>query len=97
MVYASRLLRKLILSLAVRIHMQEAEKRAVELFVDLRNNGHKIVPNFRRFCYAAGVHMGTNRDWNFAWKMYNETKVASERNLWMRALAASPHVYVLQQ
>ena len=77
--------------------MKEAETKATQLFVDYKNNGHKVRPNFRRFCYPAGVRLGTNEDWNFAWKMYNKTKVASERSLWMNALAASPHLYVLQQ
>ena len=77
--------------------MKEAESKAVALYRDFKNNGHKIHPNFRSFCYSAGIRLGTNEDWDFAYKMYNETLVASERNLWMRALAASPHVYVLQQ
>ena len=92
-----RLLRKLILSLAVNTHMKEAETKAEQLYLDYKHNGHKVHPNFRSFCYSTGIRLGTNDDWNFAYKMYNETIVASERSLWMRALAASPHVYVLQQ
>ena len=92
-----RLLRRLILSLGVNTHMKEAEEKANQLYLDYKQNGHKVPPNYRAFCYSAGIRLGTNDDWNFAYKMYNETLVASERSLWMRALAASPHVYVLQQ
>ena len=77
--------------------MKEAEEKANQLYLDYKQNGHKVPPNYRAFCYSAGIRLGTNDDWNFAYKMYNETLVASERSLWMRALAASPHVYVLQQ
>ena len=53
--------------------------------------------NSRWIAYSAGVKYGAAEDWNFAWKMYNTTQVASERNLWLRALAASTDPYILQQ
>ena len=92
-----RLLRRLILSLAVNTHMKEAELKAQQLYLDFKQNGHKVPPDFRAFCYSTGIRLGETDDWNFAYKMYNETLIASERSLWMRALTASPHVYVLQQ
>ena len=58
-------------------------------------NGAKF--NYRWIAYSAGVKYGTPEDWNFAWRMYNTTQVASERNLWLRALASSNDPYILQQ
>ena len=49
------------------------------------------------FSIVLGVKHGTPEDWNFAWKMYNSTQVASERNLWLRSLASSNEPYIIQQ
>ena len=83
--------------MAVNTRMKEAEQKAEQLYLDYKHNGHQVPPNFRAFCYCTGVRLGQNEDWNFAYKMYNETIVASERGLWMRALSATPHLHVLQR
>ena len=83
--------------MAVDTRMTEAEEKAKQLYIDFKHNGHKVPPDFRAFCYSTGIRLGTTDDWNFAYKMYNETLIASERSLWMRSLTASPHVYVLEQ
>ena len=85
------------MSLATNTHMEEAQKKAQHLYQDFKRNGHKVPPDFRSFVYCTGIRLGTEDDWEFAYKMYNETLIASERSLWMRALTASPDVYILQQ
>ena len=77
--------------------MDEAEKKAQHLYQDFKMNGHKVPPDFRSFVYCTGIRLGNEEDWNFAFKMYNDTIIASERSLWMRALTASPDAYILEQ
>ena len=92
-----RLLRDLILTHSVASKMPEAEARAIQYFEDLKKNQKPVPPDFRWIAYSAGVKHGTPEDWNFAWKMYNSTQVASERVLWLKALASSNDPYILQQ
>ena len=92
-----RLLRDLILTHSVASKMPEAEARAIQYFQDLKKNQKPVPPDFRWIAYSAGVKHGTPEDWNFAWKMYNSTQVASERVLWLKALASSNDPYILQQ
>lgn len=85
------------LSTAIKAELEEAEKMAVGLFQGLRVNGTHVPSDFKQFVYNAGIRLGTNDDWQFGWKQGNETRVPSERSLWLEALASSPHPSVLQQ
>ena len=92
-----RLMRTLILTHAVASKMPEALDRAKKYFADLKASQKPVPPDFRWIVYSTGVKYGSPEDWNFAWRMYNSTQVASERSLWLRALAASNDPYILQQ
>ena len=92
-----RLMRSLILTHAVNAKMPEAKIEALKYFKALKESQKFVPPDFRWIVYSAGVRYGSPEDWNFAWKMYNSTLVASERSLWLRALASSNDPYILQQ
>ena len=95
--HEDRLLRNLILCAAVDFGMEDATKTALQFFKGLVTSGTKISPNFRSLVYKTGIRHGRTIDWKYAWRMYTNTTVASERNLWMNALAASSNTYSLQQ
>ena len=92
-----RMMRNLILTHSKSSKMPEAVSRAIQYFQDLKKSQKPVPPDFRWIVYSAGVRYGNADDWNFAWKMYNSTQVASERSLWLRALASSNDPYILQQ
>ncbi len=91
------MMRNLILTHSVMAGMPEAKERAIQYFVDFQKSQKKVPPDFRWIVYSAGVKFGKPDDWQFSWKMYNTTQVASERNLWLNALASSNDPYILQQ
>ena len=92
-----RLMRALILTHSVNTKMPEAMEKAIEYFNGIKKSKKPVPPDFRWIAYSAGVKYGSPEDWSFAWKMYNTTQVASERSLWLRALASSNSPYILQQ
>lgn len=92
-----RLMRGLILTNAVNAKMPEAKGEALKYFKALKKSKKFVPPDFRWIVYSAGVRYGSPEDWNFAFKMYNSTQVASERSLWLKALASSNDPYILQQ
>ena len=92
-----RLMRSLILSHSISSKMPQAVSKAIQYFQDLKKENKAVPPDFRWIAYSAGIKYGTPDDWKFAWKMYNSTQVASERILWLRALASSNDPYILHQ
>ncbi len=95
--HTDRLMRSLILTYAIDSKMPEALDQAQKYFKDLRDSKKPVPPDFRWIAYSAGVKYGSPLDWTFAWSMYNSTQVASERSLWLRALASAKDPYILQQ
>lgn len=95
--HTDRLMRNLILTEAVSARMPEAVEKAGTFFEALKKSNTPIPADFRWIAYSAGVKFGTSKDWDFAWQKYNTTQVASERSLWMRALATANDPYILQQ
>eukprot|EP00095_Tigriopus_kingsejongensis_P000725 snap_masked-scaffold338_size202645-processed-gene-1.10 protein:Tk00725 transcript:snap_masked-scaffold338_size202645-processed-gene-1.10-mRNA-1 annotation:"endoplasmic reticulum aminopeptidase 1" len=95
--HMAKLLRKLILQTAVDANMEEARDKALELFTNYQKRGDRVPPNLKRVTYSSGVRFGGLVEWKFAWDKYKESLVPSEKSIWMRALADSPHPYILQQ
>ncbi|XP_059093631.1 endoplasmic reticulum aminopeptidase 1-like isoform X1 [Tigriopus californicus] len=95
--HMERLLRKLILRTALDADMEEAQEKAVKYFHDYKNKNESVPPNLKAVAYSAGVKFGGLDEWKFAWTMFKESHIPSEKSIWMRALANSPHPYILQQ
>ena len=77
--------------------MPEAKEKAKEMFRKYMEEGVHVSPNLKWMVYSAGVRYGDYEEWKFAWEKYKTSQVPSEKSLWLRALADSPHPYILQQ
>lgn len=51
----------------------------------------------RRIVYTAAVASGTEEDWDFLWKRFQSTPVASEKNLILAALGSTQDPWLIQR
>lgn len=61
----------------------------------LRNDS--IDPNLKEVVYSAGIKYGGMNEWQHCWKIYNSTKVPSERKLLLKALGVASDPWLLQR
>lgn len=54
-----------------------------------------IPVNLKSTILCTGVRMGTTQDWNILWEKYTHLTIASERDIYLSALACSPEYSVL--
>jgi len=69
------MMRNVILLFSVDAEMEEAVDKAREMFAKLRDSNQAISPNMRWMVYSTGVKKGNEKDWQFAWKKYNNSQV----------------------
>lgn len=61
-----------------------------------RSNGEFIPPNFRYFVYCTSIQHGDYDDWEFLWKAYLSTSIASERITLLTALGCPSQPWIMQ-
>lgn len=54
-----------------------------------------ISPNLKAIIYCTAISYGSEEEWDFAWKMYKMTTVASEKDLILDALGCSRETWIL--
>ncbi|XP_033100847.1 endoplasmic reticulum aminopeptidase 1-like [Anneissia japonica] len=94
--HLTKLLRVSVLSFAVQIGHEGTIARALEMFRPWRQNGTEFNVNLKYTVYCAAARNGLSSDWEFLWESYLETKVASEKNVLMAAMACTSdpsHIY----
>jgi len=55
----------------------------------------RISPNLKAIIYCTAISYGSEEEWDFAWKMYKMTTVASEKDLLLDALGCSRETWIL--
>jgi len=55
----------------------------------------RISPNLKAIIYCTAISYGSEEEWDFAWKMYKTTTVASEKDLLLDALGCSRETWIL--
>lgn len=88
--------RSQLLPWACKHNYSECVSTAAQLFADFVN-GTEVSANLKSTVYCYGIASGTSEDWDFLWKQYNTTKVASEKTLILKALACSTEESTLKQ
>ncbi|KAI1290187.1 Glutamyl aminopeptidase [Halotydeus destructor] len=95
--HLDRKLRSSILFAAVKYGDENTIKIARRFFEEWTKNNYRVSPNFRETVYMSGIKFGNIRDWEFCWKKYKNSKIASEKRLLLSALAATKSNYLLER
>ena len=56
---------------------------------------HRIPPDYAVVVYSVGIAQGSEKEWNHVWEKSKTTKVASEAEIMMHALAFSQEPWLL--
>jgi len=72
------------------------------LFASWMNNSHPdndnpVPTNFRRTVYCTAVRRGGEKEWNFLWKRYLKSNVASDKTTMLIALGCSKDPWILNR
>ena len=58
---------------------------------------YRIPLNFRRVVYCNGIRFGGQPEWDFGWKMLQESNDRRERSRWVSALTCSKDLSLLRR
>ncbi|XP_025415668.1 aminopeptidase N-like isoform X2 [Sipha flava] len=89
-----------LLSCACELGHSDCVRNAVAQFQNWRSNpqpekNNPISPNLKAIIYCTAISYGSEEEWDFAWKMYKMTTVASEKDLLLDALGCSRETWIL--
>ncbi|VVC38461.1 Hypothetical protein CINCED_3A009639 [Cinara cedri] len=89
-----------LLSCACELGHSDCVRNAVVQFQNWRSNpqpekNNPISPNLKAIIYCTAISYGSEEEWDFAWKMYKMTTVASEKDLLLDALGCSRETWIL--
>ncbi|KAK2848107.1 hypothetical protein Q7C36_009789 [Tachysurus vachellii] len=70
---------------------------AKKLFKEWRNGTDRIPPNLKSTIYCNAIAAGNEDDWEFAWKKYEESRVASEQDVLRYALSCTKIIWLLNR
>nr|AMO02529.1 aminopeptidase N5 [Tityus serrulatus] len=90
-------LRLLVLSASVKYGDSETIEEAKKIFYSLMKKGKKVQPDLRSVVYTVGVKFGTQEEWDFCWKKYQESQIPSEKRLLLNALGNTRDIWQLSQ
>ncbi|XP_064596081.1 endoplasmic reticulum aminopeptidase 2-like [Liolophura sinensis] len=93
--HLDKFLRQMVLREAVYLGQGSAVPEGKRHFDQWMNEGKSLDPNLKSVIYQAGVQYGGEKEWEFCWKRYQTTKVASEKKLMLSALAATRDTQLL--
>ncbi|XP_022181225.1 aminopeptidase N-like isoform X1 [Myzus persicae] len=89
-----------LLSCACELGHTDCVRNAVAQFQNWKSNpqpekNNPISPNLKAIIYCTAISYGSEEEWDFAWKMYKMTTVASEKDLLLDALGCSRETWIL--
>jgi len=58
-------------------------------------NANRIPPDYAGVTYAVGIQQGGEEEWDYVWNKSMNTRVASEAEVMMNALAHTRHEWLL--
>ncbi|KAK7471671.1 hypothetical protein BaRGS_00035684, partial [Batillaria attramentaria] len=90
-----RYLRRVILSIACDVGVTHAVETAKRLFKNWMEVGQSHPADLSLPVYSVGVREGGVEEWDFVWNKSQSTKVASERDMMMEALAQTQKSFLL--
>ena len=61
------------------------------------NQNNPISPNLKTVVYCTAIRVGGQVEWDFAWQMYLETNVGSEKDLLLHALGCTRETWLLSR
>ncbi|XP_055351627.1 endoplasmic reticulum aminopeptidase 1-like [Paramacrobiotus metropolitanus] len=70
---------------------------ALEIFAQLRRSNTSVPVDIRKYVYQTVARRGTEEDWDFLWKRYLTTTVASEKDVILRALGSTENMALITQ
>nr|XP_033775374.1 aminopeptidase N-like [Geotrypetes seraphini]XP_033775376.1 aminopeptidase N-like [Geotrypetes seraphini]XP_033775377.1 aminopeptidase N-like [Geotrypetes seraphini] len=87
------------ISLACTNDLQECKTMASDLFNNWMNNSsyNPIHPNLKTTIYCSAIARGEEKEWDFAWKMFQKATVATEADKLRAALACSTKPWILNR
>nr|KAG5689090.1 hypothetical protein BaRGS_034747 [Batillaria attramentaria] len=88
-------LRRVILSIACDVGVTHAVETAKRLFKNWMEVGQSHPADLSLPVYSVGVREGGVEEWDFVWNKSQSTKVASERDMMMEALAQTQKSFLL--
>ncbi|XP_050422404.1 aminopeptidase N isoform X2 [Adelges cooleyi] len=88
------------LSCACELGHLDCVRNAVAHFQNWRSTpqpekNNPISPNLKAIIYCTAISYGGEEEWDFAWNMYKQTNVASEKDLLLDALGCSRETWIL--
>nr|XP_006629061.1 PREDICTED: aminopeptidase N-like [Lepisosteus oculatus] len=87
------------ISVACSNGVPECQEMASGLFKQwmMNSSANPIHPNLKSSVYCSAIAAGGEREWNFAWEMFQNTTVASERDKLRYALSCSRKIWILSR
>ncbi|XP_030045538.1 aminopeptidase Ey [Microcaecilia unicolor] len=87
------------ISLACTNDIQECQTLASDLFNNWMNNSsyNPIHPNLKVTVYCSAIARGGEKEWDFAWEMFQKATVAAEADKLRAALACSTQPWILNR
>jgi len=95
--YHEKLLRTTVMQVAVEQNHPESVATAKKMYQEWMVNDKAIPVNLRDAVYYAGLKYGGEKEWNFMFHKYRSTKVPSEKQTLMFALAATSDATLLKK
>ncbi|XP_047678558.1 alanyl (membrane) aminopeptidase-like b [Tachysurus fulvidraco] len=85
------------ISVACSNGVKECLDMATTLFDEWQNGTDRIPPNLKSTIYCNAIAAGNEDDWEFAWKKYEESRVASEQDVLRYALSCTKMIWLLNR
>ncbi|KPP64677.1 hypothetical protein Z043_116954 [Scleropages formosus] len=86
------------ISVACSNDLEDCKKTASKLFREWMNNAsNKIHPNLKSTIYCNAIAAGGEEEWDFAWQMYMNATIASEKDKLRYALSCTENVWILNR
>ncbi|XP_068228789.1 LOW QUALITY PROTEIN: aminopeptidase N-like [Palaemon carinicauda] len=92
--------RKTALTWACKLGHQECLDSASAFFqqwMEDPQNNNIISPNIKDTVYCTAIEAGGENEWEFAWNMYLETNVASEKSKLLKAMGCTKKIWLLSR
>ncbi|XP_077867257.1 aminopeptidase N-like [Saccoglossus kowalevskii] len=86
-----------ILGVACRYGHAGCIQKASDLYADWMEGRISIAPNLQKIVICGGIAAGGLEEWDYAWQMYKESNVASEKLMFLEALACSGELWILSR
>ncbi|TSS72689.1 Aminopeptidase N [Bagarius yarrelli] len=85
------------ISVACKNGLKVCTDMVTKLFNEWKNGTDEIPPNLKSTIYCNAIAAGDEDDWEYAWKKYEESRVASEQDVLRYALSCTKIIWLLSR